>query len=80
MVVNLYTISSISSRPSAKDVTLLVLCSIALPVQVCAWKTQNFAQGGCSLCFLFWFQVITTPYSFDLLGFHILTYSCSWWV
>lgn len=55
MVVNLYTISSINSRPSAKDVTSLMLCSIAVSVQVCAWKTQNFAQGGCSLCFLFSF-------------------------
>ena len=55
MVVNLYAISSVNSRPSAKDVTLLMLCSIALSVQVCTWKTQNFVQGGCSLVFLFWF-------------------------
>lgn len=40
MVVNLYTISSINSRPSAKDVTLLMLCSFAVSVQVCAWKLK----------------------------------------
>lgn len=53
MVVSLYT--TLNSRPSTRDVTSLMLCSVVLSVQVRSWKTQVFVQGGCSLfsCFCF---------------------------